>query len=113
MSGITLLACKSLARPCPTEEPGTERRGVSQVTPSARSNLLLSQQQQQDEEDGASGQPHVIFILIDDVGTNDMGYRSTDLWELTPFLDSLASSGVVLDNYYTNQLCTPSRVSFC
>ncbi|CBJ27859.1 Formylglycine-dependent sulfatase, C-terminal fragment Formylglycine-dependent sulfatase, N-terminal [Ectocarpus siliculosus] len=115
MSAITLLACKNLARPRPSfpaEEPGTEGRGVSQVTASARSNLLLSeQQQQQEEEDSASGQPHVIFILIDDVGTNDMGYRSTDLWELTPFLDSLASSGVVLDNYYTNQLCTPSRAS--
>lgn len=115
MSATTLLACKNLARPRPSflaEEP-TEGRGVSQATGLEPSTLLSSQQQQVEAEDSPSGQPNVIFILIDDVGTNDIGYKSTDLRELTPFLDSLASRGVVLDNYYTNQLCTPSRVSFC
>lgn len=56
-------------------------------------------------------QPNVIFILIDDVGMNDIGHRSTDLQELAPFMDSLSSEGVRLTKYYTNHLCTPSRVS--
>ncbi|CAB1114709.1 unnamed protein product [Ectocarpus sp. CCAP 1310/34] len=64
-----------------------------------------------DAEEEQQQQPNVIFILIDDVGTNDIGYQSTDLWELTPFMDSLSSEGVRLTKYYTNQLCTPSRVS--
>lgn len=55
--------------------------------------------------------PNVVFILIDDVGMNDIGMHSSDLWELTPFIDSLARDGVVLTNYYTDSLCTPSRVS--
>ncbi|CBJ29746.1 Formylglycine-dependent sulfatase [Ectocarpus siliculosus] len=64
-----------------------------------------------DAEEEQQQQPNVIFILIDDVGTNDIGYQSTDLWELTPFMDSLSSEGVRLTKYYTNQLCTPSRAS--
>lgn len=66
----------------------------------------------QGEEEQEEQQPNVIFILIDDVGMNDIGNRSTDLQELAPFMDSLSSEGVRLTKYYTNHLCTPSRVSF-
>lgn len=60
---------------------------------------------------GSTGQPNVILILIDDAGMNDIGHQSTDLGELTPFMDSLSSQGVRLSKYYTNHLCTPARVS--
>lgn len=67
------------------------------------------------DEDGGEGKfhgsPNVIFILIDDVGMNDLGKYSTDIMQLTPYLDSLAHAGVTLTNYYTNHICTPSRVS--
>ena len=55
--------------------------------------------------------PNVIFILIDDVGMNDMGASSTHLSVATPFMESLAEDGVLLSRYYTNHLCTPARVS--
>lgn len=55
--------------------------------------------------------PNVIFILIDDVGMNDVGLLSTDLMKLTPFMDSLALGGVRLNKYYSNEICTPARVS--
>ncbi|CAM9530978.1 unnamed protein product, partial [Choristocarpus tenellus] len=55
--------------------------------------------------------PNVIFILVDDMGWNDMGYQSTDLAKLTPNLDAMAARGVKLGNYYSNNLCTPSRAS--
>ena len=55
--------------------------------------------------------PNVVFILIDDVGMNDMGASSTDLSVVTPFMESLAEEGVLLSRYYTNHLCTPARVS--
>ncbi|CAM9988015.1 unnamed protein product, partial [Choristocarpus tenellus] len=54
--------------------------------------------------------PNIILILVDDVGWDDFGYQSSDLSRVTPNLDALASRGVKLGNYYTSNLCTPSRV---
>lgn len=55
--------------------------------------------------------PHIVFVLADDLGWNDIGYQSTDLGECTPFLDQLAADGIKLTNYYTQQSCTPSRAA--
>lgn len=51
--------------------------------------------------------PHIIFILTDDQGFNDIGYHNAELH--TPTLDKLAAEGVRLENYYVQPLCTPSR----
>lgn len=56
--------------------------------------------------------PNIVYVLIDDWGYNDAGLRSTYLSWTTPTFDSLASEGVLLTNYYTNELCAPSRASF-
>ena len=55
--------------------------------------------------------PHIVFVLIDDWGWNDLGSRSTYLNWATPTIDSLVTEGVLLSNYYTNELCAPSRAS--
>jgi len=55
--------------------------------------------------------PHVAMIVLDDVGWNDLGYLSGDLGSATPEMTSLASRGVVMENYYGQQICTPSRVA--
>ena len=52
-------------------------------------------------------QPNIIFILTDDQGYYDVGYRGSEV--LTPHIDELAAAGVRLENYYTQQICTPSR----
>ncbi|KAK2822853.1 hypothetical protein Q5P01_022918 [Channa striata] len=52
-------------------------------------------------------QPHIIFILIDDQGFNDIGYHNPNI--KTPTLDKLAAEGVRLENYYVQPICTPSR----
>ncbi|KAI3374648.1 hypothetical protein L3Q82_021220, partial [Scortum barcoo] len=52
-------------------------------------------------------QPHIIFILIDDQGFNDIGYHNPTI--KTPTLDKLAAEGVTLENYYVQPICTPSR----
>ncbi|XP_053186432.1 arylsulfatase I-like isoform X1 [Scomber japonicus] len=52
-------------------------------------------------------QPHIIFILTDDQGFNDIGYHNPTI--KTPTLDKLAAEGVKLENYYVQPICTPSR----
>ncbi|XP_027876835.1 arylsulfatase I-like isoform X1 [Xiphophorus couchianus] len=58
-------------------------------------------------ETGRKNQPHIIFILIDDQGYNDIGYHNPNI--MTPTLDKLAAEGVILENYYVQPICTPSR----
>lgn len=58
-----------------------------------------------------TSRPNVFFIMIDDMGWNDIGYQSTDLYQLTPNLDKLASDGIKMTNYYTMSICTPARAS--
>ncbi|KAE8285952.1 Arylsulfatase I [Larimichthys crocea] len=54
--------------------------------------------------------PHIIFIMTDDQGFNDIGYHSSDI--RTSALDKLAADGVKLENYYIQPICTPSRSQF-
>lgn len=63
------------------------------------------------ETDEVDNPPNVIFILVDDLGMNDVGSTSTDMSAATPFIQSLAEDGVKIIRYYTNHMCTPARVS--
>ncbi|CAM9964603.1 unnamed protein product, partial [Phaeothamnion confervicola] len=40
-----------------------------------------------------------------------MGYQSSDLHAMTPFMDSMANQGIKLTNYYSMYLCSPARAS--
>lgn len=51
--------------------------------------------------------PHLIFIMVDDQGYGDIGYHGSDIH--TPLLDQLAREGVILENYYVQPICSPSR----
>ncbi|XP_045173834.2 arylsulfatase J-like [Mercenaria mercenaria] len=51
--------------------------------------------------------PNILFILADDYGYNDIGYHGSEI--KTPNLDKLAMSGVRLENYYVQPICTPTR----
>jgi len=61
----------------------------------------------------AQSKPNIVFFLLDDVGTADIGYSSTTKTIPTPFINKLASTrGVVrLNQYYAQSLCTPTRAS--
>lgn len=54
---------------------------------------------------GAAGKPNFVFLLADDMG---FGTISDDT---TPFMASLASKAVTLDNYYSQETCTPARAA--
>ena len=53
--------------------------------------------------------PNIIFIMADDLGYADLGYRGGLV--KTPAIDKLANEGVRLESYYGQQLCTPSRAA--
>ena len=55
--------------------------------------------------------PNIVFLLIDDMGFNDMGYQSTDMEPFTPTMNNLAAEGIKLSNYYSQSACTPSRAA--
>lgn len=57
----------------------------------------------------ASGQPHIVFVLADDLGWNDVGYHGSDI--RTPHIDSLVEQGLELHRYYAFPLCSPTRAA--
>ena len=56
--------------------------------------------------------PHLILVLLDDFGFNDAPWTSTDLSHAMPYLKSLASRSLLLPQFYTQAVCSPSRASF-
>jgi len=57
----------------------------------------------------APSRPHIVLIVADDLGWNDVGYHASQV--PTPTLDTLASSGVRLERFYVLPLCTPTRAA--
>ena len=53
--------------------------------------------------------PNIILIIADDAGWNDVGYNGSEIQ--TPNIDRLAKNGVVLNRFYANPTCSPSRAS--
>ena len=58
-------------------------------------------------ESAAASPPHILFVVVDDLGWSDVGFHGSKIQ--TPNIDKLASEGVVLDNYYVLPICTPTR----
>ena len=66
---------------------------------------------------GASGastppppRPNIVFILADDLGRADCGFMGGKEIK-TPRLDKLAASGAILDAFYVQPVCTPTRAA--
>lgn len=58
-----------------------------------------------------NGNPNIILIMTDDQGWYDAGFNgNTEL--KTPWIDELASSGVIFDRFYSaSAVCSPTRAS--
>ncbi|OWF52331.1 Arylsulfatase B [Mizuhopecten yessoensis] len=55
-------------------------------------------------------QPHIVFMVADDYGWNDVGFHNPDM--ITPNIDKLAYEGVILNQSYVQPVCSPSRHAF-
>lgn len=59
--------------------------------------------------------PHIIHIMVDDLGWNDLGFKQAQHHEplcSSPNIDRLATTGVLLTSHYAFKVCGPSRSSF-
>jgi arylsulfatase A-like enzyme len=60
---------------------------------------------------GAAGTaPHITFFLVDDMGWNDVSMHGSSQIP-TPVIDDLAATGIRLNQYYVNPVCSPTRAS--
>lgn len=51
--------------------------------------------------------PHIVILLADDLGWGDVGFHAGKI--PTPHLDALAGSGVRLEQFYVQPVCSPTR----
>jgi arylsulfatase A-like enzyme len=54
--------------------------------------------------------PNVVLIVVDDMGTNDVGFNGGKEIK-TPNLDALAAAGARLDAFYVQPVCSPTRAA--
>jgi hypothetical protein len=52
--------------------------------------------------------PNFVFILTDDQGQYSIGYNNPQI--ISPHIDELASTGVLLTEFYTYMYCSPTRL---
>ena len=53
--------------------------------------------------------PNILFILGDDLGYADVSWNNPEM--ITPHLHKLARQGVILDQFYAQPKCSPSRAA--
>eukprot|EP00729_Bicosta_minor_P022779 gene22778-8967_t len=68
---------------------------VAFVTSTASANAAAAAESM---GEGKAGQPNIVLVVSDDLGFNDVGFHGSEIE--TPFIDSLAHAGVILDHYY-------------
>jgi hypothetical protein len=56
-----------------------------------------------------SAPPNIVYIVADDLGWKDVGFHDSDI--KTPNIDRLAETGVKLDQFYVQPMCTPTRAA--
>lgn len=96
---LVLVACNDQSTDNPSSNT-IEETSREVVT----SNSVANTETQQDDS-----RPNIVFILVDDMGFNDVGYNDSEI--ATPTLDRIASAGVTLDRNYAYPICSPTRAA--
>ena len=58
----------------------------------------------------ADSRPNIVFMLADDLGRADCGFMGGTVIQ-TPHLDKLAKEGAILDQFYVQPVCSPTRAA--
>ena len=67
--------------------------------------MSAAQAQQTQTAMPAGGRPNIVFIMADDLGNADLGYRGSDI--KTPNIDKLATEGVRLESSTASRSARP------
>jgi len=79
------------------------------VTADAATGSLASSPAASPAGTSAPPRPHIVYILSDDQGGKDAGFRGSDI--RTPTLDRLAANGARFEQFYAQNMCTPTRAA--
>src|SRR5215475_12818939 len=80
---------------------------VRSIVLSVLAGLLVSGAPVAAQEKAA--RPNIIYIMADDLGSHDVGFRGSDI--KTPNIDRLAQTGAILEQFYVQPMCTPTRAA--
>ncbi len=62
------------------------------------------------QESSPASRPNIVYILADDLGYADCGFNGGTQIK-TPNLDKLAGEGTVLESFYVQPVCSPTRAA--
>ena len=79
------------------------------------SKIIWNDEYKSNQDNG----PNIVLVIADDLGWGDVGFnRKPDGFDYhdlgipeTPYLDKTAKESLILDNFYTQASCTPTRGS--
>ena len=86
------------------------REPSSSVTTEEETHRSPTADPDQNTRQGKASRPHIVMIVADDLGWNDVSWRDSSMY--TPELEKLASKGVILNQSYVQPVCSPSRAAF-
>jgi arylsulfatase A-like enzyme len=62
----------------------------------------------QAEPEPKPAKPNIVYFLVDDLGHTDVGFTGSKEIR-TPHIDQLAKGGAILDSFYVQPVCSPTR----
>ncbi|XP_067936310.1 arylsulfatase I-like [Watersipora subatra] len=80
-----------------------------QYGPTKRRRDRMDHWWRRNERRNCSSRPHIIFIMADDQGWNDVGFHNPLVD--TPNINWLAENGIELTDYHTAPVCSASRAA--
>jgi hypothetical protein len=89
--------------------------GYTTINTAPSSNALISKEDislsklTKETKAKTHSNPNIVFIIADDLGFNSIGYQSFDLEGLSPTLTNMLKDGIYLENFYTQEVCTPCK----